>query len=681
MIVEKSNDIEQFGSLKGESVAMGFAADATGHLMDVLAKNLYSRPKEAALREYSTNALDAQIEIGETRPFEVTLPTSFNPVLTIRDFGVGLDMEGIRKVYSQYGASTKRDSNDFNGTLGLGGKSAFAYSNRFTVVSIKNGVRIEVAVTRNEDGTADMVVVDERLSDEPRGTTIKIPTKRGDDFRSEAAKLYKWFPKGSVLVDGHQPEHFDPKAEGTLEIAPGMYVVKTAYRYGQANSDVVVMGNIAYPTDALDSGLDNSKHYLVVFVPNGSVQFAPSREALLMNGHTRKKLDELRETFHKAMVDTLQKHINAAPTKWDAADVVARWKEIVPTSVIPAGGWEYKGQPIPQKLVLDPQQPNARILPAEKRGYHNSHDKKREVGMSRFKSALWVEGFFPDQVTASHAQKARKYIADNNLSVTNGIVLIGAIPSDIRPWIQHIITYNDLKAVKLPRDNVQSTRSGRIPGSYDLVTTELSVRQAHWGQRFDPTSARYAQVSIPGVAAEEFRHWKSPLFYTAGNTYESGHILAALDAMQGAAGFTLVCMRSDRTAKFQRNFPAARDARTAIRDGFDRWKRAIGSEKMLAMAIQRSYYEVAQYRVLDASAIHDPELAKYVRLSKMDVSSLQATAEGYQRVLVEVNGLPEVIDFSNSDLYPLMSNSASDAAHTTVYVNAVYDARQAGVKL
>lgn len=679
MIVEKSNDIEQFGSLRGESVAMGFAADATGHLMDVLAKNLYSRPKEAAMREYSTNALDAQIEIGETRPFEVTLPTTFNPILTIRDFGVGLDMEGIRKVYSQYGASTKRDSNDFNGTLGLGGKSAFAYSNRFTVVSIKNGVRIEVAVTRNEDGTADMVVVDERLSDEPRGTTIKIPTKRGDDFRAEAAKLYKWFPKGSVLVDGHQPDHFDPTAEGTLEVAPGMYVVKTEYRYGQTNSDIVVMGNIAYPTDALDSGLDTNKHYLVVFVPNGSVQFAPSREALLMNGVTRKKVDELRETFHKAMVDTLQRHIDAAPTKWDAADVVARWKEIVPTSVIPAGGWEYKGEPIPQKLVLDLHQPNARILPTEKRSYHNSHDKKREVGMSRFKSALWVEGFFPDQVTASHAQKARKYIADNGLKVERGIVLIGEIPSDIRPWLQHVITYDALKAIKLPRESAQSTRSGRIPGSYDLFTTELSARQAHFGAQFDANDSRYDYLLREGVAAEEFRRWKAPLFYTTVSLYEAGYIREALAAMQGAKGYTLVCMRSDRTAKFQRNFPAAQEATAAIRAGFESWKQRVGDDYVLALAIQRDGYACRRYRVLNERQIHDPELAKYVRLSKKDLTSARKSVSLYQRVLGTTVTMPNTFDFE--DRYPLMGDLASEAKHTTFYVNAVYDARQSGTTL
>ena len=217
MIVEKDQNIEALGGLKGERVQMDFAREAIGQLMDNMAKHLYARPKEAILREYSTNGWDAQVEIGETRPIEITLPSPIEPVLCIRDFGVGLDYEGIAKVYSQYGASTKRDSNDYNGTFGVGGKSAFAYSNRFTIVSVKNGRRTEVIVTRNEGGTAEMIVVTGKQgtpTDEPRGTTIKIPTRRGDDFVAEAAKLYRWFEPGSVLVNGEAPEYVRSDGRG-----------------------------------------------------------------------------------------------------------------------------------------------------------------------------------------------------------------------------------------------------------------------------------------------------------------------------------------------------------------------------------------------------------------------------------------------------------------------------------
>ena len=70
----------------GQATRMSIDESATAHLMDVLTK-LYSDPELAVLREYSTNAWDSHIAAGVKRPIEVTLPTRFNPILTIRDYG------------------------------------------------------------------------------------------------------------------------------------------------------------------------------------------------------------------------------------------------------------------------------------------------------------------------------------------------------------------------------------------------------------------------------------------------------------------------------------------------------------------------------------------------------------------------------------------------------------------
>lgn len=678
MIVEKSNDIEQLGQLKGETIQMGFAQEAIGELMDNMARSLYSRPKEAVLREYSTNALDAQIEVGVTRPIEITLPSALNPILCIRDFGVGLDRESLHKVYSQYGASTKRLSNDFNGTLGLGSKSAFAYSNRFTVVSIKNGVREEIVVTRNEDGTAEMVVMDPSLTDEHSGTTIKIPTKRGDTFQAEADKLYQWFPKDTVKVNGHSQFPWDREAEGNLEVAPNLFVVKNreqGYRTIEED-DLIVMGNVAYPTRLDNTGLQRSKYHLVVFVPNGAVNFMTSREALQMNNVTRTKLDDITTQFKYAMRTTIQKHINAAPSHSEAARVVSDWKSLVPSNVIPAGGWEYKGEPIPLKLTLPFTEPYLRLLPTEKNGYHNSHDKRRDLGLHYFPSTLWVEGFTVDKVTATHGQKARKYVADNKIDAARGIILVGAIPPEIKPWLANIITYDNLKAVKLPRETTASYASGRIPGSYDLFTSRQAEIAKHWGT----SAARHTYAQRSGVDAEEFRHWAEPLFFMVGNTYEAGNARIALAAVSGQKGYTLVCLRADRVAKFQRNFPAARNATVAIKEGYEAWKTGVGKDVPLALAVQSRTYLARLLRTLTPRQVDDPKLRQYVELAKKDLTNERQAVTVFQRVIGVVDGrvvATDIIEFD--ELYPLMSEDSPE--HNIVYVNAVYSARQSGAKL
>lgn len=91
-------------------------ASASQLIMDVLAK-LYDNPVEAAIREYVSNAYDANVEAGSTEPVHLHVPTEDEPYLQVSDTGNGLDYLGIVSVFANFGTSTKRDSNEFIGGL------------------------------------------------------------------------------------------------------------------------------------------------------------------------------------------------------------------------------------------------------------------------------------------------------------------------------------------------------------------------------------------------------------------------------------------------------------------------------------------------------------------------------------------------------------------------------------
>ena len=111
-------------------------------IFSILRSNIYSDKMLAVVREYSTNGWDGHILAGTPdRPLKVTLPTSLAPVFKVRDFGVGLSEESVLNIYTTYGESTKESSNDFNGTFGLGSKSAFAYGNSFDIISFFEGTK------------------------------------------------------------------------------------------------------------------------------------------------------------------------------------------------------------------------------------------------------------------------------------------------------------------------------------------------------------------------------------------------------------------------------------------------------------------------------------------------------------------------------------------------------------
>ena len=71
-------------------------------IMDVLAK-LYDNPVEAAIREYVSNAYDANVEADSTVPVHLHVPTEDEPYLEVSDTGNGLDYLGIVSVFANFG--------------------------------------------------------------------------------------------------------------------------------------------------------------------------------------------------------------------------------------------------------------------------------------------------------------------------------------------------------------------------------------------------------------------------------------------------------------------------------------------------------------------------------------------------------------------------------------------------
>src|ERR1051325_3005995 len=160
------------------SSAFGISLKDEAHIMSILRDTLYSDKVLAIIREYSSNAWDAHREVGKDKtPIKVTIPTTMEPNLIIQDFGPGLSHEAVFEVYTQYGASTKRDSDKSVGMLGIGSKSGFAYSDSFTVTSCHGGMkRTYVAVLDESDKGAINLLAEEPCGDET-GITIQIPVR------------------------------------------------------------------------------------------------------------------------------------------------------------------------------------------------------------------------------------------------------------------------------------------------------------------------------------------------------------------------------------------------------------------------------------------------------------------------------------------------------------------------
>lgn len=296
-----------------ESVAFGISLEDSSHVMDLLQDGLYTDKILAVLREYSANAWDAHRMIGKGDvPIQVQIPTRTEPVLKIRDFGPGLSHDDVFKVFSQYGRSTKRDTNEAVGSFGVGSKSGFAYSDMFTITSWHGGEqRTYVAVLDESVNGRRIDLLDTSDCDlADTGLEIMIVTRPDDthEFQSTAQKLY---------------QHFNPRPVINIQL-PAKPAEQTVLKNGTivASSNtygaqwMAIMGCVPYRVNLekldqtqISKCLPNLSGSL--FFEIGDVQVSASREELKYTTATKnalvQKLNDLVDEYVLHALEDLEK--------------------------------------------------------------------------------------------------------------------------------------------------------------------------------------------------------------------------------------------------------------------------------------------------------------------------------------------------------------------------------------
>ena len=182
-ITNKNSSLQGSGFNKEHKFSIGDASV----IMDILRNKLYSRPLQTAIQEYLCNARDANREAQSTQNLIVTLPTKLDPVFKIRDFGPGLTPERIVEVFTKYGASTKRTDNKQTGGFGIGAKSAWAYTDSFTVVSVVEGVKYTYLAHLGSNSEGSLDLIEEESSEEANGVEVSFGIKEKDILEATSA--------------------------------------------------------------------------------------------------------------------------------------------------------------------------------------------------------------------------------------------------------------------------------------------------------------------------------------------------------------------------------------------------------------------------------------------------------------------------------------------------------------
>jgi hypothetical protein len=327
----------------GLSSQRAFSIKASPKAFQIMSSQIYSNKIRAVIRELSCNAKDAhvakELDIAENGmqpyyndtpvPFSVRLPTVFEPSFTIRDFGIGMSNDTIEHLYTTYFESTKADSNDFIGALGLGSKSPFSYATNFSIVSYYRGVKSTFFAFIDTDGLpnitpVDSVEVDCSLPENKNGIEIKVAVESGDfnTFKYEANYVFSAFREDEYdFASGHdKPQHMLHDSD---EIVPGVFLY-TGYRRSSIH---VIQGNVIYPVSLKSLQLSAKDQYLheysnmaiTIVAPMGTVDVSASREEISYIPSTikflRVKLKQLaRKDIHEARAT-----INGFTNTWELA--------------------------------------------------------------------------------------------------------------------------------------------------------------------------------------------------------------------------------------------------------------------------------------------------------------------------------------------------------------------------
>lgn len=273
--------------------------------------NQYRFKIRTPIQEIVSNARDAQRENGNPdKPIKIQLPTKIEPTFIVRDYGVGMDEERIKTIFTSFGASTKNADNTQTGGFGIGAKSPLAYTDSFNIKTYVDGKYWFYVVAKTSDDGLGINLLGHGDTTEENGTEVQIPVASGDvrAFVEGACRTTMFWdvqPEFNLLDDDLY------RVNNGTEIAEGFSVYKKSNLGNLFNADLMfVIDGIPYEVDGYltrkvqklsDITEKIGYHSIAVIELNtGDIDLLQTREAI---EETDKTIEKLQKIGFKAFSD------------------------------------------------------------------------------------------------------------------------------------------------------------------------------------------------------------------------------------------------------------------------------------------------------------------------------------------------------------------------------------------
>lgn len=536
--------IAHVGNVGSEGdTAMTFDESSIAHLMSVLT-DLYSDPAMAVIREYSVNARDSHVEAGMADvPIQISRPSTFNPTFVVRDNGVGLSLAEIQQNLSKYGWSSKRDTDEQTGMLGLGSKSGLTFSKQFTMTAVKNGVRCVVLVTRSPEGGGVLKVVDTASTTEPNGVEVAIPVESPTYFNEKIETFFQYWEPGTVLIDGELHDFIGDRPRSYwLDHDHGVLAVRRELPHGGRDYDpsVIVQGGVPYPVKLGLAVRGEHDFRFVVFADIGTVNFTPNREELQRNKRTDEAIHTIEQFLKSGVQPFIQRLIANAPSRAEALRLAIDLMPLV-------GGRtpRYKGSPIPTGYFTGDHglSPNARLFrikpPAS---WSSERDVATQLniynGFHPKSIALEIHGFTRKSSISAHEKEQIRGWVKENLDL-NGLgewVLLTSTPVAEEWWGVRRVTFAEVTSFDI---GVPAPKPKKSAQPYRRVLDEHGNLVTRRPEEFNPL----CWIRVTDLAKDDYRRKRLV------------NQLAAIVGRESSPNGVLAVVYKKDAARFAKDYP------------------------------------------------------------------------------------------------------------------------------
>lgn len=315
-----------------DRIEMGVDSESINHLMMILSSNLYQNSIGSIVREYTSNAIDANVEANIDEPVIVSLKknTTGNWYFEVQDFGPGLDDVDFRNIISKYGKSTKKDKDNQLGYYGLGCKSGFSYSDSFYYTCRKDSIERKYLLYKSDSGfTIDLMF--EQPTSERNGVAVTIPVKYSDyeNFRKEIRNQLAYFDNVyfDVQLNGYSYDNTKDLNEDFKIYTEKDFHYSTFTKIKEMH---LTLGKVNYPINWDALGITRLEIPIALKFDLDSGLFPiPNRENLIWNQKTKDlvlaKIKDVANWFVDRYNETLTKH----KTLLEAWEFIGNPKNIV----------------------------------------------------------------------------------------------------------------------------------------------------------------------------------------------------------------------------------------------------------------------------------------------------------------------------------------------------------------